>query len=82
MDDNSDHGLYIYGGGTVTALEQLNQLYGIREKLHPLTTVLIVGFKEQVLDKGFQLKAHDVKYIRDIYPEYFRKDGKLKGSFK
>lgn len=66
-------------GGILTAMEQLNQLYEIKEKLSPLTAVLIVGFVET---QKKDLKAHDIKFIRDIYPEYFRKDGKLKGSFR
>lgn len=65
--------------GQMNALTQLNKLYEIKDRLCPITQILIVGFVE---DKKRQLNAHDIKFVRDVYPEYFKKNGDLKGSFK
>lgn len=63
----------------MTALEKLNKLYEIKTKLHPLTMVLITGFVE-VQDR--KLNAHDIKFVNDVYPGYYKKNGQLLGSFR
>ena len=65
--------------GVLTALDKLNKLYEIKSELHPLTLVLVVGFVET---QNRQLKAHDIKFINDVYPEYFKKNGKRVGGSK
>lgn len=53
----------------MTSEEKLNALYKIRDKLHPITAVLIVGFVES---QAGVLKEHDKKYIEEVYPIYFK----------
>jgi hypothetical protein len=43
-------------------------LYEIRDRLHPLTQILIVGFVEV---QDLELKVHDKIFIDTVYPEYF-----------
>ncbi len=52
----------------LTPVEKLEKLYSIREKLHPLTMILVVGFYET---QNRKLGIHDEKFIEEVYPHYF-----------
>lgn len=52
----------------MTPLEKLDKLYAIKNKLHPLTLVLVVGFTET---KKREMKPHDERFIETVYPIYF-----------
>lgn len=52
----------------MTPLAKLEALYAIRERLHPLTLVLVVGFVET---QSRRLNQHDITFIETMYPMYF-----------
>lgn len=58
-----------------TTEEKLKALYEIRDHIHPLVMVLVVGFTET--QKG-KLLEHDVQFVEEIYPHYFKEDGTRK----
>ena len=53
----------------MTSEEKLNALYKIKDKLHPITVVLIVGFVETQFGV---LNEHDKDYVEEVYPIYFK----------
>ncbi len=55
----------------ISAEEKLKSLYALKDKLHPLSQILIVGFTET--QNGI-LKIHDKRAVEEIYNAVFGKE--------
>lgn len=54
----------------MTTLEKLAKLYSIKDKLCPLTNIVVVGLSEDKIARGFTLKQWDIDFIEEVWPEY------------
>jgi hypothetical protein len=52
----------------MTTEDKLNSLYKIKEYLHPITQVLIIGLVET---QNSVLKEQDKEFVEDVYYDYF-----------
>lgn len=59
----------------MTALDKLNQLYEVKLQLKPYIQEHLVKFVEV---QNRKLSATDIKFVNDIYPDYFKKNGRPK----